>query len=450
MAKNSTEEFIAKANKVHGDRYDYSKVKQVDSKTKVCIFCKEHGEFWQRPASHLSGRGCPQCGRNSIIMKRRSSKEVFLNKARAIHGNKYDYSKVDYVNSKIKVCIVCPEHGIFWQIPNSHLSGRGCPKCGKDSGAVLRSNSQDIFYERVYNKFANKFDYTKSVFKGWNTPMTITCKEHGDFQITPKRHLVGDGGCPLCRIITVSNKLKKGVDVIRDTLVDRYGDDIILISDKYKNARTQLLFECRKHGRFMTTWAIIRRGFCCPKCGIENRAQKRSLGQEEFERRANQIHHNKYSYELAVYKEEKSKVWVRCPEHGYFEITAKHHMAGFGCPICSFTRGEQAIYNYLIEHDIQFEYQYEFPSLDLFSSNTKFRVDFWLKKINVIIEYNGEQHYKPISIFGGEKRYTIQQERDESLRVFCRQKKITLIEIPYWDYNKIESILKKKLKNKLK
>ena len=446
MEKQTTEEFIKKAQAVHGDKCDYSKVEYVNSTSKICIVCPEHGEFWQIPTSHLRGRGCPHCGRKSRIMKGCSSKEEFINKARSIHGNKFDYSRVDYINSKTKICIVCPEHGEFWQIPNSHLLGKSCPLCSKKSSAKQRSNTQEIFFKRIKAKFGNKFDYSKSVFNGWNNPIIITCKKHGDFQTTPKHHLMGDGGCPHCRILTVSNKLRKGIELIKETLVERYGDDIVLISTEYSNVRKPLVLECKKHGQFVTTWALIRRGSCCPACGIENRALKRSLGQEEFERRSNLIHHNKYSYELAVYKEEKSKVWVRCPEHGYFEIMAEHHMAGFGCPICSFTRGEQAVYNYLSEHNIQFDYQYEFASSDLFSNNTKFRVDFWLKQLNVIIEYNGEQHYRPVSIFGGKERYIIQQERDNSLRVLCAHNNIKLIEIPFWEYNNIEKILKRELK----
>ncbi|MDO4200689.1 MAG: hypothetical protein Q4D25_00980 [Bacteroidales bacterium] len=445
--RNSTEEFINKARLVHEDKYDYSKVDYVNSKSKICIVCPVHGEYWQSPESHLSGKGCPRCGRESVILKRCSSTEEFINKARLIHGNKYDYSQTNYINSKSKICIICPEHGEFWQIPNSHLSGKRCPICSKESSAKLRSNTQGVFFKRIKTKFGKKFDYAKSIYVGWNAPIIVTCKKHGDFQTTPKHHLNGDGGCPLCRIITVSNKLKKGVEDIQNELASKYGDNIKLISKEYKNSRTPLLAECKKHGLFKITWAMIRRGICCPKCGIENRIQKRSLGQEEFERRANMIHHNKYSYELAIYKNEKSKVWVKCPEHGFFEISPEQHMAGFGCPICAFTRGEQAVFNYLTEHNIQFDYQYEFASTDIFSTNTKFRVDFWLEKLNTIIEYNGEQHYKPVSIFGGEERYSIQQERDESLRIFCRQNKITLIEIPFWDYCNIDKILQKELNN---
>ena len=121
----TTEEWIASARKVHGNKYDYSKVNYVNNKTNVCIICPEHGEFWQRPHDHLNGRGCRTCE----IEKRTLTKEEFINKAKELHGDKYDYSKVTYVGAHTKVCIKCREHGEFWQQANSHLQGVGCPKC---------------------------------------------------------------------------------------------------------------------------------------------------------------------------------------------------------------------------------------------------------------------------------------------------------------------------------
>ena len=108
MEKTKNEIFIEKAKKVHGDKYDYSKVNYIDSKTKICIICPEHGEFWQTPSSHLRKRGCPFCANNI-----KYTNEKFIEKASAIHHNRYDYSKTKYVNNKTKVCIICPEHGEF-------------------------------------------------------------------------------------------------------------------------------------------------------------------------------------------------------------------------------------------------------------------------------------------------------------------------------------------------
>ena len=127
----STEEFIEKAKKIHGSKYDYSKVKYVNNRTKVCIICPEHGEFWQTPNSHLNGNGCFDCSYIERGLKRNSSAKEFIEKAHKVHGDKYDYSKVEYDKAIKKVCIICPKHGEFWQTPNCHLNGQGCPKCNQ-------------------------------------------------------------------------------------------------------------------------------------------------------------------------------------------------------------------------------------------------------------------------------------------------------------------------------
>ena len=129
MSKLTTEEFIARAKAVHGDRYDYSKVEYVDSKTKVCIICKEHGEFWQSPEKHLAGQGCVKCRREAAAKRNSLGKEKFIEKANSVHNGFFDYSEVEYINGHTKVKIICPIHGIFEQDPASHLQGHGCPFC---------------------------------------------------------------------------------------------------------------------------------------------------------------------------------------------------------------------------------------------------------------------------------------------------------------------------------
>ena len=122
-------DFIEKATAVHSGKYDYSKVEYKHSKEKVCIICPEHGEFWQTPNDHLRGFGCPKCGTISTSAKKTHTTKEFIERAREVHGDKYDYSKVEYKNIRTKVCIICPEHGEFWQDPENHLNGCNCPKC---------------------------------------------------------------------------------------------------------------------------------------------------------------------------------------------------------------------------------------------------------------------------------------------------------------------------------
>ena len=138
--RKSNDEFIGEAQLIHHNKYDYSKVEYANNKTKVCIVCPEHGEFWQTPSDHLNGKGCPQCAGNV-----RCDKDTFIEKAKRIHNDRYDYSKVEYVNAHTKVCIICPEHGEFWQTPNNHLNGNGCPLCkNRKIGDGLRDTVEDF------------------------------------------------------------------------------------------------------------------------------------------------------------------------------------------------------------------------------------------------------------------------------------------------------------------
>lgn len=126
--------FVDRAHEVHGDRYDYSRVEYVNNRTPVCIVCKTHGEFQQTPYKHLSGQGCPKCAKNF-----KDSTVSFIEKARGIHGDFYDYSKVEYVDQRTLVCIIDPVYGEFWQSPNAHLNGEGCPKRRSEKAQKTRA-----------------------------------------------------------------------------------------------------------------------------------------------------------------------------------------------------------------------------------------------------------------------------------------------------------------------
>lgn len=211
--KITTEEFIEKAKEIHSDKYDYSKVSYVSAKTKVCIICKKHGEFWQRANHHLEGRGCPECGRVSQWVKRnKMTTEEFIRKVKTIHNNKYDYSKVNYINSHVKVCIICPEHGEFWQEANSHIKGYGCPICGKKA---TWDNREKITTKDFINKakllHGDKYDYSKVNYIHHKTKVCIICPEHGEFWQTPSNHLLNHG-CPICK----ESKLEKEVAKLLD------------------------------------------------------------------------------------------------------------------------------------------------------------------------------------------------------------------------------------------
>ena len=208
MEKYNINDFLEKAKKVHGDKYDYSKVNYKNSQTKVCIICPEHGEFWQTPANHLFGAGCKKCSAKEVHEKQKSTKENFINQAKNIHGDKYDYSKVEYINNKTKVCIICPEHGEFWQRPDKHLfCKRGCPKCGK-----TQKLTTEEFIKKAKDVHGEKYEYTKVDYKTTEKKVKIICKTHGVYMQTPHAHLSGQG-CPFCNLrlleVEVSDFLNK-------------------------------------------------------------------------------------------------------------------------------------------------------------------------------------------------------------------------------------------------
>lgn len=190
----TTEEFIARAREVHGGKYDYSLVEYVDAHTKVRIICPEHGVFEQRPYDHLRGQGCRVCANKRISETRRSTIREFIVRAREVHGDKYDYSLVNFASSRAKVKIVCPEHGVFEAILNNHISKKqGCPLCFIER---KRLNIRE-FITRAREIHGDKYDYSLVEYISNKILVKIICSKHGVFEQTPNSHLRGRG-CPQC------------------------------------------------------------------------------------------------------------------------------------------------------------------------------------------------------------------------------------------------------------
>ena len=186
---NKTNLFITKARKIHGERYDYSAVSYINAKTKIEIICREHGEFKQTPSNHLSKFNCQKCSNNF-----KYDTISFIEKAKKIHGDKYDYSKVFYVNANEHVTIKCKQHGEFKQIPDFHINRKcGCPKC-----CFSHKNTTLEFIEKAKNVHGNKYDYSNANYVNSTTHVIIICKNHGQFYQTPDIHIYQKCGCPSC------------------------------------------------------------------------------------------------------------------------------------------------------------------------------------------------------------------------------------------------------------
>ena len=205
--KVTTESIIQRFINKRGDEYDYSHVIYKNMHTKVAIGCKIHGIFYQTPHNHLKGQGCPECSKKKVADGRRMSKEEFIRRAKEKHGNKYDYSKVEYVNTRTKVCIICPIHGEFWQTPDEHLR-YGCKQCSVEYIAQKRiENSSKNFEKRAGEIHKYKYTYEKDTYKGIDNLITAYCPIHGKFTQIAHYHLSGYG-CPKCGIRKSENEDK--------------------------------------------------------------------------------------------------------------------------------------------------------------------------------------------------------------------------------------------------
>lgn len=438
MTKRLTqEEFISRAIAAHGNKYDYSKVVYVNAHTKVCIICPEHGEFMQMPYSHINGGRCKYCANPKDTF------EGFIQKARLVHGDKYDYSKVEYKGSNVKVCILCPKHGEFWQTPSSHLTGRGCRKCVKEKLGSCKLTTEG-FIEKAKAIHGDRYLYKHTIYVGNRKYVTITCPKHGDFQQLAQSHLKGCG-CRKCAI----EKQKKDKEQFIIDAKRVHGDRYLYDKVNYKGCMGKVCITCKKHGDFFQSANAHIHGEGCPLCAREEYSKNKRTPIGDMICSFKDVHGDTYDYSLInedTYKNYHTNVPIICREHGVFMQNPLNHAKGMGCPQCKKSLGENKIKKYLDKIKYLYIQQYKILNENLFCQQRKMFADFYLPSKNVIIEFNGAQHYKIVDYFGGKNTFERQQNRDFALRQYCKEHKIKLIEIPYTEYDNIESILEKELK----
>lgn len=350
--KITKEEFINKVNVIHNNKYDYTNTIINGLNNKITILCLEHGEFEQLASGHLRGQGCKKC----FFDTRKKTFTEFINNANLIHNHKYIYDKVNYQNSLTKITIICPKHGEFIQTPHNHLHGNGCNKCN----GGIKMNC-DEFISKGNDIHSNRYDYSLVNYINNKTKVKILCPIHDKFEQTPNSHLSGKG---------------------------------------------------------------------CSKCGDLRKNINTKMSCNEFLNKAKKIHNDKYSY-FNDYENLEIKIKISCPKHGIFEQNPKNHIyQKQGCPICKESKGEKEIRKLLKNKNIKFLPQHKFKEC----INIKpLPFDFYLPDHNICIEYHGEQHYEPIKHFGGHDKFKKQQKNDEIKSSYCNNYNVKLIIIKYDD-----------------
>lgn len=203
--------FIQRAVEVHGGLFDYSLVEYKNIDTRIKIVCKLHGVFQTTPYRHLKGVCCHICSgpkhRGFLENAKKSclGTDGFIERAMKVHGDKYDYSRVEYVNNRRKVEVCCPVHGPFHQTPDNHMKGVGCPGCKfEKTGPLflsylkkLNSKVKKTFTQDMIKIHGDKYDYSETVYEKWDKTIKILCPMHGPFFQTANNHRAGRG-CPQC------------------------------------------------------------------------------------------------------------------------------------------------------------------------------------------------------------------------------------------------------------
>jgi len=330
--RTNPDDYLEKAKKIHGDKYDYSKTNYINSRTNIEIICKEHGLFEQNPLGHLNSIGCPKCKHIIKGQTSRKTKEQFIEKAIKKHGDKYDYSETVYTLGTNKIKIICNEHGMFEITPANHLSGRGCQKCSSIEYGNKMRMTQDVFLEKAIKKHGDKYDYSETVYTLGTNKIKIICKEHGMFEQQATSHLAGSGCCKCFNYILTQEEFIERVTNIFNNKYD-YSETIYTKSDD------KIKIICKEHGIFEQRAFSHMRGSGCPKCGTIQGGMKLRLTQEEFIILSKDKHGDKYDYSLSIYTKSDDKIKIICKEHGIFEQNANSHMRGSGCQKCGSIQG---------------------------------------------------------------------------------------------------------------
>lgn len=322
-------------------------------------------------------------------MPRKKNQSEIILEFKEIHGDKYDYSNVNYVNSMTKVIIGCPEHGDFEQTPSKHKGGQGCKKCGHKTTGNKKRKSNHIFIKEAHEKHGDKYDYSKVVYKNTNEKVIIGCPKHGDFEQLPISHIQGHG-CWKCGCEYRGSQKRKPTEKVIQQFKEKHGDKYDYSNVNYVNNNTKVIIGCPKHGDFEQTPFMHLQGQRCPQCYGNIKWTT-----EKFIKEAKEKHgENTYDYSESICDGVDNPVIIKCHKHGVFKQSPWNHArAGHGCRRCSnadkSSKPAREWIDYLLvskpslQHELSEDGEYHIP-------NTRYHADAYDNKTNTIYEFHGD------------------------------------------------------------
>ena len=258
----TNEEYIRDCQSRYKDKYCYDETKFTAMNKKIAIYCNNHGGlFTQNAYSHLNGSNCPICSGNYC------DTEIFIEKAKISHGDRFDYSEVIYINSKNEIKIICPLHGSFYQLPTVHLrkDALHCPECVRDKMSKPKY-SLDDFKKLAVEKHGKRYDYSLIVnYYNVRTSVPIRCYIHGVFSISAAAHLTGQG-CIKCGYLSAAEKTKLSIEVIKERIGECHGDRYVYDFSNHISCHDKIDIDCKYHGKFRQSISKHMQGQGCPEC----------------------------------------------------------------------------------------------------------------------------------------------------------------------------------------
>ena len=364
---------------------------------------------------------------------RQLTTEQFINKVESKYPNRFTFEKTVYLGKEKHLTITCKTHGDLHITPDQfRWNKEGCPSCTKE---IPRNRDKQKYIDRANEIHGSYYDYSRVVYVNSSEKVEIGCPAHESFFQSLYDHAVRATKCPECSFI----QRTKDNDYFKQKAEEVHGIRYDYSKVVYRGVGEKVIIGCKDHGDFEQRAGSHLQGNGCLKCFNENvnRSNK-----EEFEKQAKEIHGNKYDYSKVVYLGNKIPVEIGCPSHGSFWQKPNGHISSRnGCPNCFESKGEKLIADILERSNIPFVREYVIPP-------KRYRYDFCLKDLGILIEFHGQQHYRPVDFFGGEEAFEkIQFNDNEKIKLAYDQGFVLLV----LNYKHIEmNILEQTLLSKLK
>ena len=370
-----------------------------NARTKINFKCKQGHIYEQSPSKHLySGRGCPQCYKGSHYLTLPKIIDICKEK-----GYDLPLDSQEYINSNTYLSFKCKQGHIYKQRVVKHLNGHGCYVCRGGISKVSQTYLQECKDRGI--------DLPIEVYKNNSTKIKHKCSAGHIYLQTPGSHLQGQG-CPIC----FGNK-KKTPKEYYDECKER---ELDLPIEDYVNAYTKIKHKCSKGHIYPQTPSSHLQGQGCPICkGTPKRTPKQYFIE---------CKESKYDLPIEDYINSHTKIKHKCSKGHIYPQTPCNHLQGYGCPICNESHGEKFIRNYLDKNNIKYESQKRFHDL---KDKTYLSYDFYLPKQNILIEYQGIQHYEECNYFGGDTTFKKQQYHDNLKREYAKNNGYKLLELHY-------------------